>query len=261
MKLVKAIVILMAVLLIASPLAAQQKISFLGQIGYGLGLGGEHFATSTTYDASYDPTSEKDHYLSMGKGLTLDLGAEMSLNPNFDARLTGGYSMMPSLEVKTESPSGTYKSTYKGHIIALNAILIAKAQLGTLHPYVGMGPGLYLAGAKREDEGGSTKMTTEMRFKPAIGFSGLLGLEFLMSGNLTPFVELNLQQVGLTEKEYEVTKYTVNGVDHLANVDLDPSTPGVQHTITYERDSIDKDPPPVISGSNLSIRVGAKITI
>jgi opacity protein-like surface antigen len=265
MKLVKTLAISMAILLVASSLAAQQKISFLGQVGYGLGLGGEYIGAINTYNSGDTLTSTKDKYLSLGKGLSLGLGAEISLNPNFNVRISGGYSTMPSIEVVENHPSYGNKNTYKGHIIGFNTILIAKAPLGALHPYVGMGPGLYFGEMKQEETSNSglteTQATYEVRFKPAIGFCGLVGLEFHINGSLIPFVELNFQQAGLTRKELEVTEYKVDGVDQLSSFDLDYSTPGIQHTITYKKNSTTNPPPQVISGSNFGLRVGVKFTI
>lgn len=254
------------------PLAARD-LGVYGSFGYGLGRGGNFWASSLAFDDDYEVKGVEDHYLSIGKGLKFEGGVQDKLSENISLRVGGSYSrMVPSLRTKNTGPSeySWQDQTFTGRVIHLQGILLFVKDSGTMRPYAGAGGGLFFA--KMESEGptwvcydedcdsyGFVDMEMEYRFGSTIGFVAVLGFDYKLQGSSRLFAELNLQQVDFTIEEQELVKATEDGVDVRDKIELYGSEPGNKNTIVFEKDSTKRRNPWVMQGSSIGIRVGVII--
>lgn len=250
--------------------AGADNLGVYGSFGYSLGRGGNFWASSFAFDNEYEVTRVEDHYLSVGKGLKFEGGVQKKVSENISLRVGGGYSrMLPSLEAKNTGPSEYLwqDQISTGRIIHLQGMLLVTSGSGTLRPYAGAGGGLFFAKMKLDgptwvcfndgcSDFGFVDMEIEYRFSRAIGLVAVLGFDYPLRGSSRLFVELNLQQVGFTLEERELIKATEDGEDVRDKVDLDPSDPGIQTKVVYEKDSLTRQNPWILQGSSIGIRVG-----
>jgi len=260
------------IIVMTAGLSYGQGLSIYTSAGYGLGRGGTEWCTSNVYNNNYNLTSVDNQYLSIGKGIKLEGGVQVDINKNVGLRIGGEYSkMLPVLEDKDEyaDPLEPDIDKYKASLLKVQCIAVFKHKAASIHPYAGIGGGLFLADMSREGIYhiylwyGEIKMEdkVEYKFKPALGFIGLLGIETAITPELSFFAEVNLQQVAFRIKEYEVVKYSIDGEDSKDDIDLDEDKAGNQTTILFEEDSITEETPWVLQGSNAGIRFGFKINI
>jgi hypothetical protein len=258
------------IVLLSAGLTHAGEIGIFLSPGYALPLGGmetfdgEHFAAET-YDNG-DLTSVEDNYVSIGKGLKLEGGVQVAVDSHFAIRIGGGYSIfLPTLEIVEQGTDWKDVQELKASVINVHAMGIVRYRAGNVIPYGGMGPGLFLASATSEmtytEDAAEEFASSDISFDPAIGFVGVLGVETEINDKLNFFAELNLQQAAFKASEWEVKEYTVDGVDELDEVDVDPDTDGNQTVYEYEKDSTTKDAPPVMQGSNFGVRVGLKLKV
>jgi hypothetical protein len=250
--------------------AAARDLGIYGSCGYSLGRGGNLWASSLAFDDDYEVKGVENHYLSIGKGLKFEGGVQEKLSKDISLRVGGGYSrLVPSLEAKNTGPSDYLwqDQTYTGRVIHLQGIVLFTADLKAVRPYAGLGGGLFFAKMKSEgptwvcyDEDcnsyGFVDMDIDFRFSRTIGFVGVLGFDYQLQGSSRLFAELNLQQVGFPLEERELTKATEDGKDVRDKIDLDPSQPGNQTAVVYEKDSAKRPNPWILQGSSVGIRVG-----
>lgn len=243
-----------AVAMITANIVAEgdEKISLLGSIGFGAGIGGNVYSS----DDATKPSAETK-YFNYGKGLKFDFGARFGLADNLKAQADFDISFnVPKLEIVNKPIATTTETTkFSSSMFGIKAKIIPEFEfLELINMYTGVGIGLYWGTFKYESKTsttiGSITTSSEREGKfvaaPSLGLSGFLGADFPLSSKLTLFGELGFDAVSFRWKKEVVEKSPV------------ASEVGTRN---YEKDDPNNLPPPKVPASNWQIRVGVRMGV
>jgi opacity protein-like surface antigen len=225
----------------------KEKLSALGSIGFGFGIGGNLYSS---YDAT-GPSAE-DKYFNYGKGLKFDLGARFGIADNLKAQADFDMSFnVPKLETVNKTATSNITSTYSSSMYGLKVKIVPEFEfLELINMYTGVGLGFYWSTMKYKTTSTIAVLTTERTGKyvasPALGLTGFLGADFPLSSKFTLFGELGFDAVSFKWKKEVVEK---------APLSTDVGT----HT--FEKDDPNSDAPLKVPASNWQIRVGVRMGI
>ncbi len=229
-----------------------EKVSLLGSIGFGAGIGGDVYSS----DDATKPSAETK-YFNYGKGLKFDFGARFGLAEKLKAQTDFDISFnVPKLEV-VDKPiaTTTTTTTYSSSMFGIKAKIIPEFEfLELINMYTGVGIGFYWGSLKYESKTSTTiaNVTTSSErvgkfvAAPALGLTGFLGADFPLSSQLTLFGEIGFDAVSFKWKKEVVEKSPVTGDVGNHN---------------FEKDDPNNPPPPKVPGSNWQLRVGVRMGI
>ncbi|HMA65860.1 MAG: hypothetical protein ACM31E_10130, partial [Fibrobacterota bacterium] len=174
-----------------------EKLSLLGSIGFGVGIGGDVYS-------SLDETkpSAETKYFNYGKGLKFDFGARFGLADKLKAQADFDMSFnVPKLETvdKEAITNATTTTTYSSSMFGIKAKIVPEFEfLELINMYTGVGIGFYWGSFKYESKVSGTvgPITTSSErvgkyvAAPALGLTGFLGADFPITPKLTLFGEL-----------------------------------------------------------------------
>lgn len=243
-----------AVALITANIFAEgnEKLSLLGSIGFGFGIGGDVYSS----DDATKPSAETK-YFNYGKGLKFDLGARFGLADNLNAQADFDMSFnVPKLEVVDKPVTTTTSTTtYSSSMFGIKAKIVPEFEfLELINMYTGVGIGFYWGSLKYESKTSTTigSITTSSErigkyvSAPSLGLTGFLGADFPLTSKLNLFGEFGFDAVSFRWKKEVVEKSPITG-------DVG--------THNFEKDDPNNPPPPKVPGSNWQIRVGVRMGI
>jgi opacity protein-like surface antigen len=229
-----------------------EKLSVLGSIGYGFGIGGNVYSS----DDRVAPSAETK-YFNYGKGLKFDFGARFGIADNLKAQADFDMSFnVPKLEDVDKLIATTTTTTkYSSSMFGIKAKIIPEFEfLELINMYTGVGIGFYWGSLKYESKTsttvGATTTSTERTGKfvaaPSLGLTGFLGADFPLTSKLTLFGELGFDAVSFKWKKEVVEK---------------SPTPGDEGTHVFEKDDPRNPAPPKVPASNWQLRFGVRMGI
>jgi opacity protein-like surface antigen len=229
-----------------------EKLSLLGSIGFGVGIGGDVYSS----DDNAKPSTETK-YFNYGKGLKFDLGARFGLADNLKAQADFDMSFnVPKLkDVDKPLATTTTTTTYSSSMFGIKAKIVPEFEfLELINMYTGVGIGFYWGSLKYESNtsttvGGitaSSKRVGKYVAAPALGLTGFLGADFPLSSKLTLFGELGFDAASFKWKKEVIEESPITGEVGTHN---------------FEKDDPNKDAPPKVPASNWQIRVGVRMGI
>ncbi len=192
---------------VSSSIAANFELGINAGYGFGMGSGYTYYANET-YKETPEAERRSEHseykpvYISFGKGLKIDINADIYFNDNFGLTLLSGISTLSKYEIteKDETPGDKSEeiTTTSASYVPVNLGFKVKADLGKITPYAYVAPGVaFPVGTKAEienteteaEEGEAavvTKTKTEIEATYAPGFiiSSGLGLIVNVSDNI-----------------------------------------------------------------------------
>lgn len=242
------------------PLSAQNLLNVYADIGYGFGMGGHFLGSSNTF-LEEGLTESEDQFLNLGRGLKLELGTGYFLTPYMEGRV--------SLDFTFGVPSPTVQSKRKLNDVTTHDTLFEYSYfswgfttivapyfevLELIDAYLGVGLIFNFASAGYDltisqlQDGSLVEHYAEVDFDVpfALGFTGLMGFELPLSSYLYFFSEIRFEQINRKIREEKVTEISSELQDFV-------------ETIHYERDAVDRNPPPNIPASNWGLRFGLKL--
>ncbi len=229
-----------------------EKLSLLGSIGFGAGIGGDVYSS----DDETKPSAETK-YFNYGKGLKFDFGARFGLADKLKAQADFDISFnIPKLEdVDKPNAATTATTKYSSSMFGIKAKIVPEFEfLELINMYTGVGFGFYWGSLKYETTTSvtvlSTTTSTERVGKyvaaPALGLTGFLGADFPLSSKLTLFGEFGFDAVSFKWKKEVVEESPITG-------DVG--------THNFEKDDPNNPPPPKVPASNWQLRVGVRMGI
>jgi len=231
-----------AVALITANIFAEEKekLSILGSLGFGFGVGG------ILYENSLTGTQDgEDKYFNYGKGLKLDLGARFAVAEKLKAQADFDLSFgVPKLETVYKNTTTNTTTKYSSSMYGIKVKIIPEFEfLELINMYTGVGIGFYWSSLKYDSKTSITILNTTA---PSLGLSGLLGADFPLSSKLTMFGELGFDAVSFrwTKEDIKESPITSEVGKH-----------------SYEKDDPNNPAPPKVPGTNWQIRVGVRMGI
>jgi opacity protein-like surface antigen len=211
-------VLFIIALFVATSMSAQFYIG--AKVGYGFG------AQKTDIGTTLTDNSEANIWGSLGQGFTPglkvgyffndNLGIELGINYLIGAKITGLDRKTTGVTILAEAKTTQFR---------LLPALVYKTDMGI---YGRFGLSLPVAGnttITTEANGLGGPNTTEhsvevIKGKFTIGFAGAMGYAFELNENLHLFGELEYIGQNIRAKTSEITEWTRNGVDQVANADV-----------------------------------------
>ena len=248
-------VLLIAGIVSAEHSAQEKKFDLFLTTGYGFGVGGQYLASSTT-TSNGALTSREDHYENFGWGIKIEGGADYKLMDRLFAQGALCYSFgVPGIKNVVEDV-GADKTTvdYGWSLFGFKALLKPTFQVfDLLDVYTEFGFGLYFAisGASLETSGPDFDYTAkaEDSNNPAFTVVGAIGVDYPINASVIAYGEIYCEQMSFTTTQTQYTNSTY------------PGAPYNNHTVYYQEDVTDRNPPPKIPGTNIAIRVGVRFPI
>jgi hypothetical protein len=243
-------------IMLACAASVAMAVDFDIYLGAGFGFplaSGTAFSSDEVNNGTTYETDDK--YLNLGKGLKLDLGAQIGNIEKVMFRfafatsfLTGGtidedINVLGNMRITTVND-------YSAQIIGARALVVPHFSLtDMLSMYCGMGAGLFYAFSESEIQTTTVSTIQTMRSseydnRAFPGLLSVLGVRMNISG---PFSAI--AQVG-----YDAMNITVEKETHTA-------ANGNVTTINYERDATDRPAPPKIPATNFSLKAAFVFSI
>lgn len=200
-----------------------------------LGVGYNMAAPKTEMGADITTTKSEVVKSSYGKGISPALSFGYMFNEHLGAELGLSYLLggkTEYTEVDVTSSGGvdytttTVNTTKAKGVYVLPALVVRGGSAESkLRPYARVGLALPVAGKVVTEQNGTTtpsnaktEITAETKGKLSLGYTGAFGVTYSLSENLGLFVELTGTSLNIWAKSTELTKYSVNGTDQLANL-------------------------------------------
>jgi opacity protein-like surface antigen len=218
-----------------------EKLGIFGDVGFGVGIGGQLY-----------PSSEKDKYLNYGNGFKLDFGARYSLMDNLYGQAEFDMSFgVPKFEVVNKTTVTTNTETLKRNMYSIKISVVPEFEVLELFTmYTGVGIGFFWNSLHftREQTTPGLNPSEEGKIvsSPALGFTGFLGADFPLAKRITLFGQFGFDVVSFKWKE-EVVE--------------DATTTSRIGTHIFRNDDRSNPPPPKVPGSNWQIRAGIRFGI
>ncbi len=206
---------------------AQYGFARLG-VGYGMGANGDVLGVSTTLDAVYDVTDQKNIYGSTGPGLHIGAAGGYMFNDHVGFEL--GLEYLYGSKVKVEeftSPKGEYYTeAYTRQFRVIPSLVVQGG--GDISPYARFGIVLPVAGQSHGDRYAddvaivsslipsllptATEFEVESTIKGkfAVGFRAAAGVSYKLSDKLDLFGEVFYTGLRVQRNTLEVTRANVN---------------------------------------------------
>jgi len=218
---------------------------FYARLGAGGGIGLCYYDPCDEFDEDYGPEADvlKSVNFAPGKGFDIELAA--GYRPNRYLALELAIRDHLGLKTKTNvnyEGEGSYikNSDIRAMIISVTPSFVITPGLANFNPYarfgmgIGIVPDLYY---KEVTTSGGNVYSIEGKYHGGIplGYSIAGGMDFRIGNSLKLFGEFNCIGMNYTPKYYDVTKYTVNGADHLG--DLSEKQKRTEFVKTYDKEA------------------------
>ena len=163
--------------------------------------------------------------VNLGKGLNFGATVGYMFNDRFGAELEVDYLLGSETEAKQTELSGDYASQkLYSRMLQIKPTFVLSGGYTTINPYAKfgaiIGSGKVIEEYTQYDGTDLYEAEVEAKGGIAFGFHAGLGMSFGLTSNLSLFGELNMNNLNYAPKEGEMTKYTRNGVDELATLDI-----------------------------------------
>ncbi|MBD3344092.1 MAG: hypothetical protein GF401_03415 [Chitinivibrionales bacterium] len=247
--------------------AQDELLNLYASVGYGFPIGGRYVDSTYKYDSGNNPLTDEmdDHYLNIGRGIKLDIGAAYRVMENIDARLGLEYSGgVPSITKEVESidgVGGTTTSKYKYSQFGIKLYAVPNFRIvELLDMYLGVGAGVFFNFTSMEivrTTDGPDKYEAKVDFKnkPSFAFLGLIGANYPLNDFAWLFTEINFAAMNVTAKEREV-----ESSDFPSNVNEDMRLTSGTVDI-YEKGAHDRFAPVKTPASNFAIKAGIRFFV
>ncbi|MGD0712158.1 MAG: hypothetical protein ABR968_13375 [Bacteroidales bacterium] len=239
------IILLLFCSIISTNCLLGQKFYFKADFGYGLGLHGSDFVTSSrTYNITLDTTTYYDTYhykkISFGTGICPSISLGYEISKYFSLEMNIIYFKEASKVISTDidynivygySSSATYQCTFTDRAVYLIPNLILSPNLETINPYFKLGI-VFGKGSMRTDNDDVLYNAFSGSSNPfnhginewisyggiSFGFKSTVGLEIYFTDKLKLFGELSYNSISYTPLKAKIKKCTLNGVDQLPSM-------------------------------------------
>jgi outer membrane protein W len=216
---------------------------------------------------------------SLGKGIQAGAIIGYMFNPNIGAELGISYLFGGKIESKSEYQSGDYsnmsEATLSAKMLRFTPALKMTAGKGNVKPYLKTGLVVGVAGKLKSESNytstgelneGTTEREGEAKGGISIGFAGALGADFMFTDNIGIFAEMGIITQSWAPKKWELTKYTVDGEDHLDDMTIHEKeiefVDSYTHTSgDYDENSPDEELKTYLPFSSVGVNIGIKITL
>jgi len=229
----KSLLFVCASLLLACAVSAQtppMPSSFYVRLGVGVSGG-----TSSNLDMLYKYTNDGSKEsiqvvpVDLGSGFTGSVGFGYMVKKYLGFELTVSQFLgLPNFgDSIMKFPGGTsVTARIAGNMLAVTPSVVITAGLTKVNPYArfGMVVGVLPTMFGRLEATQATNPTTDIILirkyygGVALGFSATLGVDFNISKVINLFAEANFQGITWSPSYSEITKYTINGNDHLGDM-------------------------------------------
>jgi hypothetical protein len=185
---------------------------------------------------------------SFGKGMQVGAIVGFMFNLHIGAELGTSYLLGGNIENKYEwnndTSSSIYEYTMSAKMLRFTPALKMTIGNGNIKPY--MRTGLVMGVAGKIIHTGKTTNTDifgtetyeiekELTNGISLGFAGALGVDFMLSDNISLFAEMSIITQSWAPEKEEWTKYTIDGEDHLD--DLTTRIKEIEYVDSYSYDS------------------------
>jgi hypothetical protein len=242
----------------AAPVGGEDRtLNFFINTGWGFGQGGHLVGEVNTYfpGSGAGVGDNKDHYMNIGQGLKLEVGAGYMATPNLETRFSADFNFglfAPKIERRRSEGADVVDFSYWSW--AARVMLVPQFEvLELFEMYVGTGLSLNFAYSTRDssftdaNSSFTSKTVYDMQFfKPGLGLCGLVGFILPLSEEMDFLGELQFEGKSFTLNKQVVKEYTA------------PNTINTPTNIIYEKDEREYTAKPLYHGSNWSIRVGLR---
>jgi hypothetical protein len=228
---------------------ADTRFSIVANFGYGMALGGYYIGASEKWQPTGLPFPREntveaiDKYLNYGRGLQMELGAQIGLMKNLDLLVAFDYT--PGLrDLKVEGrilDSMNHTDTFRKHLFGFKTLLLPKFKaFDLIDVYVGGGIGLFWTSLSITSDKSNIK--GYFKTKPALSFSGKIGMVYPVNDRFGINFDITYDAMSFTVK---ITK-----------------EPGeIGENILTEDSPNSGNAPFKITGSNVGLRAGVIIGI
>ena len=235
---INSLIIALGVMLFSATLTTHAQRIYFG-VGGGYGFPAARISlmndSKSTYNGSTTTYESSSRPMSLGKGINAGLYVGYMLNKNIGAELGASY-LFGGKNIFTDEATNTaasfnYKTemTWKGRMIRLVPTIRMTVGEKKLHPYmkvgfiIGVGSKIFTETHSQNINFSTTTIIDEnweYSGGMSFGFHGGLGLNYMVSDKIGIFVEVSGNYQNWAMKKGSMTKYTVDGVNEMANVDI-----------------------------------------
>ncbi len=219
---VKAVLILFSISLFANSLFAQKYyVTVNAQYGLNMGSFWDYENHSNTIVNTTD-TWEKFNS-SLGKGLSTGAAFGYMFTENIGAELGISYLLGDKSEYNSndQNQNITKNTIYSSKMLQINPSFIITAGLKKINPYAKLGlvvgSGSVLQEYNENNKGTITLQKTKNNGGLALGLNAGIGVLYSLNTKMSLFGQLNMMDMAYGPTKGEITEYTINGADQLAN--------------------------------------------
>lgn len=193
--------------------------------GYGIGVAKEGYYTGLNQGV-VTPSSQETVYASLGAGIPLGISGGYTLSNNLAMELDANF--LIGDKVRVADLSSTLKQTADAHTRQFQVspnIVMSTGFDKKWSLYTKVGFVLPVGGKTYLDVKNTTLPTANFELqqtisgKPSLGYKGVLGVNYRINEKLGIFTELEGVHLKIKRNSSEVTKFSFNGEDKLAEYD------------------------------------------
>jgi hypothetical protein len=225
----KRFTVVLVVLILAAGSVHAQK--FFVQVGVGgsLGMNADYslLVNETVHSGTYSTFETVPVTMGTGFNVTTRFGYMFLKYVGIELGLGQFIGLSVKGETINEMSGGTqYEYRYYGRMFSIVPSLLITPGLEKVNPYARIGmiigayPVLYYTSDMTRATSVDYEEKTVEKFSGsvAVGFQASGGVAFILSDLVSLYVELNYNGVSYSPSKSELTEYTVDGVDHLADL-------------------------------------------
>jgi hypothetical protein len=245
---------------------------FYGTVGAGFGIGLCNYDPCDYYYEDYYPSYDNKKSINFvpGRGFDVNLGAGYMFTKNLGVQMNvTDFIGLPIKTVfnnyNTEGNPFTENISYKGMILQIIPAVVLDLGLDKIDPYArfGMSIGVFPQISLKETEvrnNNTYDYTGKYVGGLPIGYSAAVGVKFKLNEKFGLYGEFDCNGINYTPNKYKMTKYSVNGVDRLADLPL--SQTEIDFVKSYDASKTSTDTPSkqlkqTFPFSNFEINIGA----
>ncbi|MDP4206329.1 MAG: outer membrane beta-barrel protein [Bacteroidota bacterium] len=222
MKKVLLVISLFVTLLGSASAQSSVYVKFRG--GYGIGASKDGYLVDLNQGIA-NATSKENIFASLGQGIPLGISGGYMLNPHMGFELDFTYMMgdkVTVMDYNIPSVAVISAKAFTRHIQASPNFVMASGgdrfnvytKVGFVFPFVGKS---YVEVTNATDPTKLMFIRQDIKGDPSMGYKGALGVDVKIASKVAFFTEIEGVHLKILRSEHDITKFTVNGNDMLAN--------------------------------------------
>lgn len=220
----KIVLFLLLCMLIAGSLSAQTSMYVKVRAGYAVGASKDGYLVDLNQGIA-SATSKENIFASLGQGMPLGvsygymftphMGFEMDFTYMVGDKVTVADINIPSVAVLSAKGYTRHWQASPNFVMASGGDrLNVYTKVGFVFPFAGAS---YIEATNSTNPLALSYIKQEVKGDPSMGYKGVLGVDIKIAPKVAFFTEIEGVHLKILRSEHDVTSFTVNGADQLAN--------------------------------------------